>query len=155
MQTQTFRNRSASLLWGFAAVWVGMLALMTWVLARDGAPAGHSFLFIATIFVVFWACGVGLLIFAASHPCVIVVVEGDQVRATWRYPLRVDQIHYPARNFPKARVADEKDSDGDPYFFARVVLAEGRTLELDQSHSRAVVERTCERFNEAIEAKSS
>jgi hypothetical protein len=147
---ERFRNRAAAFLWGFASVWCGMLGIMTYVLFRDGAPAGHSWLLVITIFVLFWACGVGLLVYAASHPCISVVVDGKRVSVTWRYPHRSETQSYPAAHLPKAQVTAEKDSEGDPYYFVRVTLSEGRNFELRQSHSRDVCQQVCSRFNDAL-----
>lgn len=35
-----FQNRTARFVWRFAAVWLGMLLVMTYVLARDGPAEG-------------------------------------------------------------------------------------------------------------------
>ncbi|MFO1304502.1 MAG: hypothetical protein U1F54_12260 [Burkholderiales bacterium] len=147
---ERFRNRSAAFLWGFAVVWLGSLVLFTYVLVRDGAPAPHSPFLIGAIFVVFWLFGLGLIAFAAAHPCTSVAVDGGRVLATWRYPHRTERQSYPAAHVPPAQVVRERDSDGDTYFFARVTLSEGRILDLSESHNRGACERNCKRFNAAL-----
>ncbi|MFO1412733.1 MAG: hypothetical protein U1F10_02235 [Burkholderiales bacterium] len=148
---ERFRNRSAVFVWGFAVVWVGLLGLMTHVLFRDGPPAGHSPLLIGAIFLFFWLGGFGLLAFAASRPCIFVVVDGRSVAATWRYPHRAERRTYPVAHMPPAEVSDGEDSDGDPYYYARVTLPEGRLLDLGESHDRATCEQVCIRFNAALD----
>lgn len=147
----TFQNRTAIFLWGFTVAWIGMLCAMTYVLVRDGAPDGHSVAATVLVAAVFWAAGIGLAFFAASKPCYFVAVyRGSRIAATWRYPHKVICKVVPRPQVEPALVVDSKDSDGDPYYFARAALLQGEPLDIAESHAREVCEKACHRFNEAL-----
>ena len=147
----TFRNRLAAFLWGFAAVWLAMLVAMTYVLVRDGPPVGSSTTLMAIVMGLFWIAGFGLAVFVASKPCFFVTVEhGRCVSATWRFPHKVVRKVLPAACVLPATVIDSKDSEGAPYFYARVCTVGGAPIDIAEGHSRAGCQHACERFNSAL-----
>ena len=149
--TTIFRNRLAALLWGFAAVWLTMLVAMTHVVLRDGPPEGFSPPILSVVMALFWVAGIGLVAFVATKPCFIVTVEqGGRVSATWRYPHKVVRKELPAASVLPATVIDSRDSDGDPYFYARVNTIDGEIIDITEGHSQVNCERACERFNSAL-----
>ena len=150
MSRLTLRNRMASALWIFAAIWMTFLAAMTWVVVRDGPPDGHSLAATAAIGAIFWAAGIGLSTWACTFRVLRVdVSDSGALDVVWRSPLRVERRRVEARDVPAAVVVDGKDSDGDPYYHCRVTLADGAILDLAESHARQPIEETAARFNTA------
>jgi hypothetical protein len=148
--TAIFRNRLAAFLWGFAAVWVTMLLAMTYVALRDRPPEGISVPMVV-IMAVFWVAGIGLVAFVSTKPCFFVTVDRDgRVSATWRYPHKVVRKVLPVASVRPAIVVDSRDSDGDPYFHARVNTIDGEPIDIAEGHSRVDCEQACERFNSAL-----
>jgi hypothetical protein len=144
----TFRNRLAWAIWIFMALWMTCLVAVTWVVIRDGPPAGHSSAFTAAVGALFWAVGLGGAVWAYSLRILRVdVQDSGALDVTWRSPLRAERRRVEARDVPSATIIDGKDSDGDPYFTCRVTLADGTTLDLAESHHRPTIEDTAARFN--------
>ena len=152
--TATFQNRLAAFLWGFAAVWLTMLLAMTYVVLRDGPPAGSSAQTIAIVMTLFWIAGIGLGAYVSTKPCFFFTVEqGSRVSATWRYPHKVVRKVLPAASVLPASVIDSQDTDGDPYFYARVNTIDGEPIDIAEGHSQVVCEQACERFNSVLYPK--
>jgi hypothetical protein len=146
-----FRNRMAAFLWCFCAVWLAMLGAMTWVLLRDGAPAGTSPALVHGGFVLFWLAGAGGAAWAASRPCFRAQVDpAGGVELIWRYPHRAVRRSLPPGSVGPATVVESEDSEGDPYFHARVEAPGGSSFDLAEGHDRERCERACERFNDAL-----
>lgn len=148
----TFQNRIALFLWGFAALWLTILIAMTFVVLRDGPPAGSSVPVIVLVMSAFWACGVGLGAFVATKPCFFVTVDQESsVTATWRYPHEVFRKALRATSVRPAAVINSQDSEGAPYFVARVISMGGEAIDIAEGHNRSVCEQACERFNLALQ----
>jgi hypothetical protein len=147
----TFQNRSAAFLWGFAAVWLAMLMVFSYLVVRDGPPSGYSQSVTAMVLALFWLGGLGLGAFVVSKPCIRVRVDqGGNVSATWRYPHRVVRRVFLAETVLPAQIVESLDSDGDPYFRVRVTTSRGESIDIAEGHSRVACERTCERFNSEL-----
>jgi hypothetical protein len=144
----TVRNRMASALWIFVAIWMTFLAGMTWVVVRDGPPDGHSVATTAAVGAFFWAAGIGLSTWACTFRVLRVdVQDSGAVDVVWRSPVRVERRRVEARDVPPAVIVDGKDSDGDPYYCCRVTLADGAILDLAEGHQRPPIEEIATRFN--------
>lgn len=151
----TFQNRIALFLWGFAAVWLTILVAMTYVVLRDGPPDGSSVPMVVLVMSAFWICGIGLGGFIATKPCFFVTVDqGTSVTATWRYPHKVVRKVLRATSVKPAAVINSRDSEGDPYFYARVISIDGESIDIAEGHNRSVCEQACERFNLALQQSS-
>jgi hypothetical protein len=53
----TFRNHKALFLWAFMALYIGLVAAMSYVLILHGPPEGYSVASTITIMTVFWIGG--------------------------------------------------------------------------------------------------
>jgi hypothetical protein len=130
----TFQNRIALFLWGFAAVWLTILVAMTYVVLRDGPPAGSSVPMVVLIMSVFWICAIGLGAFISTKPCFFVTVDqGSGVTATWRYPHKVVRKVLRATSVKPAAVISSQDSEGGPYFYARVISIGGESIDIAEA----------------------
>jgi hypothetical protein len=145
-----FRNYKAAFLWGFMAVFMTFVALMTWVLFRDlSASKSHGF-WQAVIMGVFWIAGLGFSVFAASRPCVTVTVQPGTVRIVHQFPFSRKQRDVMYGELEGAKVGESRDSEGDPYFYARTRLKDGSRIDLFGSHRREKCETVCANFNDAV-----
>lgn len=145
-----FRNRMAVVLWIFMAIWMTFLCLMTYVLYRDGPPAGYAWPTISAILILFWSVGLAVSVWAATHRLVrVVVTDSGALEITWRSPFAVERRRVEAADVPPAAIVYGKDSDGDPCFTCRVTLADGATVDLAESHDEAAIEAATARFNAA------
>jgi len=141
----------ALFLWGFAAVWLTLLAAMTYVVARDGPPAGTSASTIVVILGTLWLFGVGLVAFVSTKPCFFVSVDhANRVSAAWRYPHKVVRKELRTASVRPAAVIESQDSEGGPYFYARVQTTAGESIDIAEGHDRSACEQACERFNRAL-----
>jgi len=132
-----FRNRSAAFLWGFMGVWMSMLVVFTGLFLLEGPPEGHSPLLLGGVLAVFWACGLAATGYVLAKPLIEVRVSsvGD-VRVKRRYLWRVEERYYPRTRPLRAALIEDKDSEGDPYFHARLLLPEGDSVDLWEGNDR-------------------
>jgi len=144
----TFRNRIAWALWIFMGVWMAFLALMTFVLLRDGPPPGYSWPTMWAVMFFFWTAGVAATAWATTHRTVRVdVADSGAIEVTWRSPFRVERRRVEAADVPRAELISGRDSDGDPWFTCRITLADGAVVDLAESHDAASMERIAGQFN--------
>jgi hypothetical protein len=150
VQSISFQNRRAGFLWGFAALWLAMLLAMTGVLLRDGPPEGYSVHATLAIGALFWMAGLGLLSFIAGKPCCQLSLQADgQVRLRWRYPFHLVDKTLPAASLLPAEVVETRDSEGDPYFLARVRSREGDVMDIAES----ILREECEQVSRELNAR--
>ena len=134
---QRFANWKASFLWGFAATFVLFLAAMSLVLVRDGPPPGFRIEFLVMVMMAFWIGALGFAGFAASQPCITVMVGAcASVTIVWRYPFGRRMRSVSREEIASISVIDAFDSDGDPYFYARIVLQDGSQVNFGEAHHR-------------------
>ena len=146
-----FRNYSGAIIWSLSVVWMSMLLAMTFVVYRDGPPPSTSIEMTLAVFAFFWLGGIAVTSIAASKCCFHVKLESEErVLATWRYPFRVVQRILRREDLRAAVVVDSQDSEGGCFYFARVVCADGVTLDLTEGRNRAKCERTCSHFNKVL-----
>jgi hypothetical protein len=144
----TFRNDKPVFLWVFALVFLTFVALMTYVLVRDGAPPGYSPLFLTIVMGVFALAGLGLGYWVSGMRRLRVEVDPEgSLFVTWWSPFWKETRHVSAREVVGSEVVEERDSEGDPYFYSRVRLRDGVTLDLTESHSREACEEALRRFD--------
>lgn len=71
------RNRSAAAGWGFMLVWLTMLILFTWLMARDGPhPSQPAWLQQAGL-ALFWLVGLPAAAYLFSLPCTALRIGTD------------------------------------------------------------------------------
>lgn len=146
-----FRNRSSLFLWGFAAVWLSMLIAFTLVAIRDGPPEGHSAATIAVILGIFWVAGAAIVNFAMTKPCYSVAITPEaDLTLIWTYPYKRIKKKFAGDGIVAPAVVEEKDSEGDPYYIARLSLPDGSTFDIAENHDRARCDRVCKKFTEAL-----
>jgi hypothetical protein len=151
MKQVIFKNRMAMFVWGFSLVWLIMLTMFTWLLVRDGPPDGYSGELMWAVVGLFWVGGAGLTGFALSKACYQVsVAPKGGVTFTWQYPHRRIRKTYERSQLTKPIVVEDRDSDGDPYFYTRLELPDGSLADLAEGHDQHSCELASDRFEKAI-----
>ena len=147
----TFTNRIALFFWVFALVFLAMTGLMTWLVLRDGIPAGNAPLFTYAVMAAFWLAGIALAALVAKRPCVTTGVAPDgSITVVRRYPLRSETKRYPRTMIVDSGVHESTDSDGDAYFRAVVTTRDGSEICLAEGGVRSVCDDALARFNQAL-----
>ena len=146
-----FRNRLAIFIWAFAALWLTMLVIFSYLTSRDGPPEGYSVPAILAVLLFFWVGGIALTAYAASKACFeITVVDSSRVKVIRRYLFKVEKHTYHKERLNPASVISDKDSNGDKYYFARVIADDGVFFDLRESHDKTTCDQACAEFNEAL-----
>jgi hypothetical protein len=146
----TFRNRTAIVIWIFAATWVGGFAMMMYVILRDGGIPGYSTPVTALICAFFGTGGLILIAHATSTAIHVVTVHPrSHVVAISRYPHRTVRDSMPVVRMTPAYVEHSQDNDGDPYYRTKVVIAD-KTIDLVEGNDLATCEAARDRFNRAL-----
>jgi hypothetical protein len=153
MTVVKFANRMAAFAWGFAAVWLAMLLAFTWLYLRDGAPPGNSDLVLVLVLCLFWLGGTGLVAHVLSTPLMLAAIDDEgKVSLVWRYPHKQVRKIFEASSLKAAAVVEDRDSDGDPYFVARLNLPDGSFIDLAEGHDLKKCQGACDRFAAALVA---
>ena len=159
-----FTNRMAAFVWGFTLCWFGMLVLFSYIMLRDGPHSEWQVLVLAA----FWIGGLVLVIQSMSSPVVRTTATPTELSVKWIYPHKITRHVYAAKDCSHARVVERKDSEGDPYFFARVpvqsqssvgemlafILNEyGMAVNLGEGHSKEHCQSLCDDFNKVLDKR--
>ncbi|GJL61271.1 MAG: hypothetical protein NPIRA03_41280 [Nitrospirales bacterium] len=144
----TFRNNIAAFLWGFSAIFLALVAVMTFVFFRDGAPFGFSPIIVTGAMALLWIGAVGFTVYSASKHCLRVTFQSDShIFIIWPFPFRKEERIVARNNIAPATVVESTDDEGAPYFHARVPIQDGTMIDIAEGHHRASCEATCLRFN--------
>ena len=130
------RNRIAFAYWTIVFAFLAIVLAMTYVLLRDGAPEGYSPLFMAGVLGLFWLFGLGAAAYAFSHPIVRIEVTAGGLDLSLRTPFSRFQRRYRPHEIRKAEIIQTEDSEGDPYFLAKVTLVDEHSFNLAEGACR-------------------
>ncbi len=139
-------NRSALAGWVFMAIWIGMLVVFTRLFVREGGFHQFSRDIEIAIMVLFWLGGVAGAVHVFAQPLVRVARDGDTLIVTERWPLSSRRHRLSAGTAPQARVAAERDSDGDTYYACRLTLPGGQMVDVFRSPVQAEAEAALARL---------
>jgi hypothetical protein len=147
---QAFRNRTAAFGWGFMIVWLAMLCAFTWIMLRDGPPPQQPRLSVVAL-LLFWLVGVPAAVHVFAIPIVHVRVHGrGRVSVRKRYLIGSVEHEIGQSGCAQVRLVESTDSDGDPYFHARLRIDGGVELDIWEGHDRADGEAVVARFRNAL-----
>jgi len=142
---RVFDNNAAAAIWIFVAVWLAMLACFTYIAWRDGGiPQVGRWAW--PQLGLFWFCGMGAAVWAASLPLIRLELGADGLRVRERYPLRSDEKRYLSRDLRRPRVESMRDSEGDERFNTVLDLPGDRRVVVIESADRESAERRCEQL---------
>ncbi len=142
-----FSNNTAIAAWVFALVFGLCIGLFTFILFRDGPPAGHSLELMWSILIFFWVGNAALWGFAVGQRRMRVEVgPGDRLQVIERSPFSTRERRFRLRDITDAAVINAASDDGD-YFRTRIVLVDGSHVYIDEGHARELCEASLRRFN--------
>lgn len=75
----TFRNNVAAFPWGFSAIFLVLVAAMTYVFIRDETPLGYSPIIVTGAMALFWIGAVGCTASSTRKHCLRDTVQSDQI----------------------------------------------------------------------------
>ena len=120
------RNRMAAFGWGFMAVWLGMVALFTYIMGRDGPHPSQPALLQQGALAAFWIVGLTVAAHVTSKPCTSLSVDATgTARLVRRTPLRREVETWPPGAVAAIEVRQGKDDEGDPYWHTVLVARNG------------------------------
>jgi hypothetical protein len=120
------RNRMAAVGWCFMAVWLGMLVLFTFIMARDGPHPSQPALLQQGALAGFWIVGLAVAGHILSKPCTRLSVDpGGTATLVRRTPLRREVETWPPGAIAAIEVRTGTDDEGDPYWRTFLVAQDG------------------------------
>ncbi|MEO7916747.1 MAG: hypothetical protein ABIR16_03820 [Dokdonella sp.] len=149
----TKRNACALAQWVVAAMWMVALATAIITLWRSGAGATRG-LYAWLILAVIGLLGIAACLRANRVAMVSMQIDAGAASIVERTPLHsrttrcgVDEIRIPAIDIGAV------DGEGDPYFHCRLILPDGRQLDVAGSHRRCEIEAVRTRILTALSTK--
>lgn len=149
------RNNAALVPWGFLAVWMSLLAIMTWMTIRDVLNEGLA----ATgwtpfVIAAFWLFGLMFSIQVARMKRVRATFAAGRVEIVRRGLFDAARWEGPVRSVADAMVEQGTDSDGDPYFRCLMTIPGLDRVTIAEGHDRSAIEAVRDRVN-AIRAAAT
>lgn len=144
-------NRTAAVGWGFMAVFLGMTALFTWIMGRDGPHPSQPGWLQHGVIGLFWIVGVVVAAQVTSIPCtrLRILADGSAVLIR-RWPLRRQEERFRRAEIAGVEMRRGRDSDGDPYFTTVLLLRDGREELVREGHDEAGQQMLATRLRAAL-----
>lgn len=153
-------NRLPIFGWFMSLAFLAGCGVFSYLLWRDGAgniavygadrPGTYPPWLMPLLLAAFWLVGLGVLGHLAATPCVRAEVLADRsLRLHLRYLWRSRALHLSAAELTAAFLVQEESGDG-PYFYVRLVLANGSEVNLAEGSERARCAAICDEFNAAM-----
>jgi hypothetical protein len=125
--TFEIRNRTAIAGWVFMAVWLGMPALFTWLMARDGPHPSQPAWLQQGVLALFWLVGIPVAGHLFSLPVTRLSVDAEgRAALTRRTPFGREVETWPPGAIAAIEVRAGKDDEGDPYWRTVLRSQDGR-----------------------------
>lgn len=126
--------------WVFILAWLSALGAGTVAFVSrpggEGLPRHVASLIIAG----FWLAGLGAVAFLTRIPRTTVRFDGTDLVVTERWLIGRQEERIARGQSGRVEIADERDSDGDPYFVCQLTMPSGRVVRIKEGHQRTVVE---------------
>jgi hypothetical protein len=144
-QSIFFANYKPAFGWVIASFCLLMAIVLSFIVYRDGPPTGYSPLSVSIILVFLWAFVLGGAAYAFHFPCVVVCITSDnRLRIVLQYPFSRQTNDMPPSAVKQISIIETKDSEGDPYFLARISIDHKLSFDFCESHNRLDCEGNCE-----------
>lgn len=145
-----FRNHTAAFVWGFAVVFAAaVVAISVLYFLRDVEAAGSGGI-IRILLALFWLGCFVFVRFACRQSVTEIRVEPGTLEIDLIFPFRRRTRMVPQTNVATVGVVDSFDSDGHPYYYARVRLIDGTALDFCESHNESTCQAEVERFKQCL-----
>jgi hypothetical protein len=129
------RNRVAAFGWGFMALWLGMLALFTFIMGRDGPHPSQPALLQQGLLAAFWVVGLAVAAHLLAKPVTSLSVDaGGTARLARRTPLRREVETWPPGAIAAVDVREGKDDEGAPYWRTVLLARDGGEHVIREGH---------------------
>lgn len=130
----TIRNHMAAWGWLIMSAFLLMLLLMTGVALYEGTPEGYEPLHIWVILVLFWVFGLAAGSWVFSRPLIKLIIRSREIRVVKRTLFKTEKRLYNAVDVISSEVVKTMDSEGDPYFIARIAFIDGFSTDIAEGH---------------------
>jgi hypothetical protein len=141
----------AAAAWVFMGIWLGMVALFTWLFVREGGMGQFGYDAEAAILGLFWLAGIAAAGYFANIPVISVDRAGDRAIVTERRLFRRTIRDVGISELGGVVVREDTDGEGDPYFRAVLSLPDGREVVVAERHDRATVNGAAVRVRAALQ----
>lgn len=144
-------NRRVVAVWVFMTIWMAFLALMTWVLHRDGPhPSQPAWVQFGAIGL-FWLVGLPVTLQAFAEPMTRLRVHPDRsVTIGRRSLLGREEEGFPPGSIAAVELRQARDSDGDTTFRTVLVAIDGRERLVREGPVAAEQEALVQRLRAAL-----
>jgi hypothetical protein len=125
--TFEIHNRIAIAGWVFMLAWLGLLALFTWLMVRDGPHPSQPAWLQQGVLALFWLVGIPVAGHLFSLPMTRLSVDASGTAAlVRRTPFGREVETWPPGTIAGIEVRAGKDDEGDPYWRTFLRGADGR-----------------------------
>jgi hypothetical protein len=125
--TVEIHNRIAIAGWVFMLAWLGLLALFTWLMVRDGPHPSQPAWLQQGVLAVFWLAGIPVAGHLFSVPVTRLSVDASGTAALVRRTLFGREVEtWPPGTIAAIEVRAGRDDEGDPYWRTVLRGADGR-----------------------------
>lgn len=135
------RNRMPAFGWVFIGIFLGFNAIFTWILGRDGSPAGAPAPLMHLVLGAFWMVGIAVAAHLWSLPVTRLTQAPDgSLRLVSRTPLRKRVEILPRAAIAGVALVQDRDAEGDPCWRTELLLVDGGRRMIREGHDRAAQE---------------
>jgi len=153
-------NRVPLFGWIFMTIFLLFCAGFTYLLVRDGtahfqispsSPALYPPWALPAVAALFWLVGLAVANRLFRTPCVTVTVDrAGTTTLRRRYPFSAEVMTLTPEMIVSAVLAEETDSEGDPYYRVDVTTTQGDTFVIKEGSDRDGCEEARTRFLQAL-----
>ena len=145
------RNRTAVAGWVFMAIWMGMLGLFTWIMARDGPHLSQPAWVQHGAIAIFWFVGIPVTAQVLAQPVTRFVLRADRSVAIHRRSVLTREVEaFPPGSLAAVECREGKDDEGDPVWRTMIVARDGRERLVREGASREEEEALAERVRATL-----
>lgn len=128
--------------WVFILVWLSALGAGTVAFASRAGGEGLPRHVASLVMAGFWLAGLGAVAFLLRIPRTTVRLDGRDLVVTERWLVGRQEERIAHGQPARVEIANERDSDGDPYFVCQLTMPSGRVVKIKEGHRSEVVEAT-------------
>jgi hypothetical protein len=147
-----FHNHKPAAIWIISGFWITGLLIVTYLLARDGAPPELTPLMTGVVVTGFWLGAIGLITYISGKACTTVKIQMDRcVKIVQQFPFKRLEKVVPFSSVRNAEVLTVSDIDGDPYFKACFFLDDQKIV-LIESSDKTACQKAVDQFDAALKS---
>jgi hypothetical protein len=145
------RNRAAVAGWVFMAIWMGMLGIFTWIMARDGPHPSQPAWVQHGAIAIFWFVGIPVTAHLLAQPVTRFVLHADRSAAIHRRSVLTREVEaFPPGSLAAVECRQGKDDEGDPVWSVFIVARDGRECLVREGRLREDEEAAARRLRAGL-----